>query len=111
MREEIDFSSVERLTPRADSFNRVLARLDKQESNVIPFKVISGIALAASVVIVCVSVILSVFSVDTDTENMPMGNIVSLDDVAWYSSLGNEDSCDFEELEESPAISYLTARK
>lgn len=48
MQDKIDFSSLERITPKKDSFAKVLYRLDSQQKRLISFTRYTRIALAAS---------------------------------------------------------------
>lgn len=108
--EKLDFSKFEQLTPRADSWDKICARLDAEQaaskkSNIISFRAIySAIPLAASFALVGLSVMLSAFHT-IDDQTISMDNEVSGEIVSWYDNLGESD--DYELLDNSTTISYL----
>lgn len=121
MPNKIDFSKLERLTPREDSWAKVCARLDAEASkapaqkNIIAIKTwYSAIPLAASFVLVSLTALLPSFTSDIEQENSASTEFVSINDSApseilsWYSSLGNSTSDEFETLEETVGFNYLT---
>ena len=116
MASKIDFSKVERLTPRADSWAKVCARLDAESNaapakdNSIVFKIwYSAIPLAASLVLVCLTALLPAINNHGDaTESISIYNSAPSEVMSWYSSLGNSTSDEFETLEETVGFSYLT---
>ena len=121
MADKIDFSELERLTPREDSWAKVCARLDAESLAVhkkgkfIDIKGwYSAIPLAASLVLVCLTAILpnitdKVEATDAgSTEYVSINNSAPSEVLSWYSSLGNSTSDDFETLEETVGFSYLT---
>ena len=116
MSNKIDFSKMERLTPRADSWDKVCARLDAEnaKSKIISIKSwYSAIPLAASFVLVSLTAILPSFTSDIEKENSVSTEYVSINDSApsevlsWYESLGNSASDEFETLEETVGFNYL----
>ena len=119
MPNKIDFSKLERLTPREDSWAKVCARLDA-EANAAPAnnKIIaiktwySAIPLAASFVLVSLTALLPSFTSDIETndnstEYVSISNSAPSEVLSWYSSLGNSTSDEFETLEETVGFSYL----
>lgn len=117
MSTKIDFSKMERLTPRADSWDKVCARLDAEnaKSKIVSIKSwYSAIPLAASFVLVSLTAILPSFTSDIEQENSASTEYVSINSSApsevlsWYSSLGNSTSDEFETLEETVGFNYLT---
>lgn len=108
--DKLDFSKLEGLTPRADSWDKVCARLDAEQaapkkSNIISFRAIySAIPLAASFALVGLSVMLSAFHT-VDDQTISMDNEVTGEIVSWYDNLGEAD--DYELLDNSTTISYL----
>lgn len=113
MSSKIDFSKIERLTPRADSWNKVCERLDAKanvtarKGNILSIRTLySAIPLAASIVLVALTAILP--AIENFTENVSIENVASEDITSWYNSLGNSTSDDFETLEETVGFSYLT---
>lgn len=108
--DKLDFSKLEELTPRADSWDKVCARLDAEQaapkkSNIISFRAIySAIPLAASFALVGLSVMLSAFHT-VDDQTISMDNEVTGEIVSWYDNLGEAD--DYELLDNSTTISYL----
>lgn len=108
--ERLDFSGLEELTPRSDSWDKVCARLDAEaasvkKSNIISFRAIySAIPLAASFALVGLSVMLSAFHT-VDDQTISMDNEVTGEIVSWYDNLGEAD--DYELLDNSTTISYL----
>lgn len=120
MSTKIDFSKMERLTPREDSWAKVCARLDAEASkapaqkNIIAIKSwYSAIPLAASFVLVSLTALLPSFTSDIEPAETAVTEFVSINDSApsevlsWYSSLGNSTSDEFETLEETVGFSYL----
>jgi len=121
MLNKIDFSKLERLTPREDSWTKVCARLDAEASkapaqkNIIAIKTwYSAIPLAASFVLVSLTALLPSFTSDIEPAETAVTEFVSINDSApsevlsWYSSLGNSTSDEFETLEETVGFNYLT---
>jgi hypothetical protein len=121
MPNKIDFSKLERLTPREDSWAKVCARLDAEASkapaqkNIIAIKTwYSAIPLAASFVLVSLTALLPSFTSDIEPAETAVTEFVSINDSApsevlsWYSSLGNSTSDEFETLEETVGFNYLT---
>ncbi|WP_407451878.1 hypothetical protein [Fibrobacter sp.] len=121
MPNKIDFSKLERLTPREDSWAKVCARLDAEASkapaqkNIIAIKSwYSAIPLAASFVLVALTALLPSFTSDIEPAETAVTEFVSINDSApseilsWYSSLGNSTSDEFETLEETVGFNYLT---
>lgn len=120
MADKIDFSKLERLTPREDSWTKVCERLDAEvlavpaKGNIINIKAwYSAIPLAASLVLVCLTAILphitdKVENTETvSTEYVSINNSAPSEVLSWYSSLGNSTSDEFETLEETVGFSYL----
>lgn len=119
MSTKIDFSKMERLTPRADSWNKVCARLDAENAESSKNKIVSikswysAIPLAASFVLVSLTALLPSFTSDIEQENSVSTEYVSINNSApsevlsWYSSLGNSTSDEFETLEETVGFNYL----
>ena len=117
MSTKIDFSKMERLTPRADSWDKVCARLDAEnaKSKIVSIKSwYSAIPLAASFVLVSLPAILPSFTSEIEQENSVSTEYISINSSApsevlsWYSSLGNSTSDEFETLEETVGFNYLT---
>ena len=104
MRDSIDFSKMERITPREDSWDKVCARLDKAEKErTLKFSFFSTIPIAASFLLVGFSLFLR--SIDANETAPAVKNQVAASDVAsadvaasqadsavilsnWYSNLG-----------------------
>ena len=119
MSNKIDFSKMERLTPRADSWSKVCARLDAENAESSKNKIVSikswysAIPLAASFVLVSLTALLPSFTSDIEQENSVSTEYVSINNSApsevlsWYSSLGNSTSDEFETLEETVGFNYL----
>lgn len=112
--ERLDFSGLEELTPRSDSWDKVCARLDAEaasvkKSNIISFRAIySVIPLAASFALVGLSVLMSAFHT-IDDQTISMSSIASSEQVSWYSNLGEGDfdSDDIEYMDNSTSIIYM----
>lgn len=108
--EKLDFSKFEQLTPRADSWDKICARLDAEQaatkkSNIISFRAIySAIPLAASFALVGLSVMLSAFHT-IDDQTISMNSMVPSETLSWYDNLGQND--DSEVIENSTIINYL----
>lgn len=112
--DKLDFSKLEELTPRADSWDKVCARLDAEQaapkkSNIISFRAIySAIPLAASFALVGLSAWLAAFNT-IDDQTISMSSIASSEQVSWYSNLGEGDfdSDDIEYMDNSTSIIYM----
>jgi hypothetical protein len=126
MRDSIDFSKMERITPREDSWDKVCARLDKAEKErTLKFSFFSAIPIAASFLLVGFSLFLR--SIDANETAPAVKNQVAASDMAsadvaasqadsavnlsnWYSNLGQSDA-DLESLDEFQFISYLLKKE
>lgn len=126
MRDSIDFSKMERITPREDSWDKVCARLDKAEKErTLKFSFFSAIPIAASFLLVGFSLFLR--SIDANETAPAVKNQVAASDMVsadvaasqadsavnlsnWYSNLGQSDA-DLESLEEFQFISYLLKKE
>ena len=120
MSNKIDFSKLERLTPREDSWAKVCARLDAEacatpaKGKIISMKAwYSAIPLAASFILVSLTALLPSFTSDIEpaetieTEYVSINSSAPSEVLSWYSNLGNSTSDEFETLEETIGISYL----
>ena len=126
MRDSIDFSKMERITPRDDSWDKVCARLDKAEKErTLKFSFFSAVPIAASFLLVGFSLFLR--SIDAQETAPAVKNQVAASDMAsadvaasqadsavilsnWYSNLGQGVS-DQETLDELQFISYLLKKE
>ena len=126
MRDSIDFSKMERITPREDSWDKVCARLDKAEKErTLKFNFFSAIPIAASFLLVGFSLFLR--SIDAQETAPAVKNQVAASDMAsadvaasqadsavilsnWYSNLGQSDA-DQETLDELQFICYLLKKE
>ncbi len=126
MRDSIDFSKMERITPREDSWDKVCARLDKAEKErTLKFSFFSTIPIAASLMLVGFSLFLR--SIDAQETAPAVKNQVAASDMAtadvaasqadsavilsnWYSNLGQGVS-DQDALDELQFISYLLKKE
>ena len=126
MRDSIDFSKMERITPQEDSWDKVCARLDKAEKErTLKFSFFSAIPIAASFLLVGFSLFLR--SIDAQETAPAVKNQVAASDMAsadvaasqadsavilsnWYSNLGQGVS-DQETLDELQFISYLLKKE
>ena len=125
MPNKIDFSKLERLTPREDSWAKVCARLDAEgainttqdapaKKNIIAIKTwYSAIPLAASIALVALTALLPSMTQNIEqvgansTEYVSINSSAPSEVLSWYSNLGNS-SDEFETLEETVGYSYLT---
>lgn len=119
MANKIDFSKLERLTPRDDSWAKVCARLDAESANtpakgkIIDIKSwYSAIPIAASLVLVSLTALLPAITDNVEgqpitTETISINSSAPDEVSSWYSSLGNSTSDEFETLEETVGFSYL----
>lgn len=126
MRDSIDFSKMERITPRKDSWDKVCARLDKAEKErTLKFSFFSAIPIAASFLLVGFSLFLR--SIDANETAPAVKNQIAASDMVsadvaasqadsavnlsnWYSNLGQSDA-DLESLDEFQFISYLLKKE
>jgi len=110
---KIDFSKMERLTPRADSWDKVCARLDAEQServhkkgNIISIRPLySAIPLAASLVLISLTAILPAY--ESSAESISIQNAAPSEITSWYEGLGNSGNDEFNSYEESIGLSYL----
>lgn len=113
MANKIDFSKLERLTPREDSWAKVCARLDAAAKSTPIGKIISiktwysAIPIAASIALVALTTLLPAINRTDATETISINSSAPSEVMNWYSSLGNSTSDDFETLEETVGFSYL----
>ena len=119
MANKIDFSKLERLTPREDSWAKVCARLDAESANtpakgkIIDIKSwYSAIPIAASLVLVSLTALLPAITDGMEdqpitTETISINSSTPDEVSSWYSRLGNSTSDEFETLEETVGFSYL----
>ena len=119
MANKIDFSKLERLTPREDSWAKVCARLDAESANtpakgkILDIKSwYSAIPIAASLVLVSLTALLPAITDGMEdqpitTETISINSSTPDEVSSWYSSLGNSTSDEFETLEETVGFSYL----
>lgn len=119
MANKIDFSKLERLTPRDDSWAKVCARLDAESAStpakgkIIDIKSwYSAIPIAASLVLVSLTALLPAITDNVEgqpitTETISINSSAPDEVSSWYSSLGNSTSDEFETLEETVGFSYL----
>ena len=119
MANKIDFSKLERLTPRDDSWAKVCARLDAESAStpakgkIIDIKSwYSAIPIAASLVLVSLTALLPAITDGMEdqpitTETISINSSAPDEVSSWYSSLGNSTSDEFETLEETVGFSYL----
>lgn len=113
MANKIDFSKLERLTPREDSWAKVCARLDAAAKSTPIGKIISiktwysAIPIAASIALVALTTLLPAINRTDATETISINSSAPSEVMSWYSSLGNSTSDDFETLEETVGFSYL----
>ena len=108
MRNKIDFSRLERIQPRENSWETVCARLDSSKKN----KFINFIqmrtryALAAS--FIAVAFITAFVAVNRmDSEAILVQSIASDELVSWYNDLGETSDDELENLDTYSSISYL----
>lgn len=89
MQEEIDFSKLTRLTPRKDSWDKVLARIqEKQESKrCLLFRKLSSAAIAASILLVAGACFIGMGSSNSSFESE-----FQTESYSWFSSLGSGES-------------------
>lgn len=126
MRDSIDFSKMEQITPREDSWDKVCARLDKAEKErTLKFSFFSAIPIAASFLLVGFSLFLR--SMDANETAPAVKSQTAASDMAsadvaasqadsavnlsrWYGNLGQSDA-DLESLDEFQFISYLLKKE
>lgn len=120
--DRLDFSGLKTLTPREDSWSKICARLDaepmagpagvsipaEKRENIIPFRILSAIPLAASIALVALSILMTAFSQSSET--ISISTMTSTEVASWYDGLGNannESDDDFETLDNYATLSYL----
>ena len=110
MHDKIDFSKLERIEPRKDSWEKVCARLDSSEKN----KFINFIqtrtkyALAASFTVIAFwTAFMTVMLNTNNSEDILIKNVASDELVSWYGNLGEKSDDELENLDTYKSISYL----
>lgn len=108
MRNQIDFSRIERIKPREDSWDMVCARLDSSNKNKFLnfFQARSIFAVAASFLAVAFITAWVTFN-KLDSETLLIKNVASDELVSWYSDLGETTDDELENLDTDRSISYL----
>ena len=108
MHDKIDFSRLERIEPRKDSWENVCARLDSSnQKKFIKFiQARSLYALAASLIVVSFLTVFTVYNY-LDSEDILMTNVASDELVSWYGNLGETSDDELENLDTYKSISYL----
>lgn len=116
MADKIDFSKLESLSPRSDSWAKVCSRLDANDSttrgikgprNIIYIKNLLGaLPLAASLVLVSLTALLPSFT--NSTEEVSIQSLAPQEISNWYSNLGQDENDDFDTFEEAVSFSFLT---
>lgn len=108
MRDQFDFSRLERIQPKEDSWDTVCARLDSSKKNKILnfFQARSMFALAASFLAVAFITAWVTFS-KLDSETLRIQNVASDELVSWYNDLGETSDDELENLDTYRSISYL----
>jgi len=108
MRDQIDFSKLERIKPRKDSWEKVCARLDSSKQNkfIRLIRARTMYTLAASLLIVSFIAVFTVFN-RMDSETLLIKNAASDELVSWYSDLGETSDDELENLDTYTSISYL----
>ena len=108
MRDQIDFSKLDRIKPREDSWEKVCARLDSSKKTKF-LKLVqtrSIYALAASLIVIAFVAVFTIFN-QMDTEALLIENIASDELVSWYNDLGETSDDELENLDTYQSISYL----
>lgn len=108
MRDQIDFSKLERINPRKDSWEKVCARLDSsKKKKFLKFVQTRSIyAIAASLIAVAFIAVFTMFN-QMDTEALLIKNAASDELVSWYNDLGETSDDELENLDTYQSISYL----
>ena len=108
MRDQIDFSKLERIKPKEDSWEKVCARLDSSKKTKF-LKLVqtrSIYALAASLIVVAFVAVFTIFN-QMGSEALLIKNVASDELVSWYSELGETSDDELENLDTYTSISYL----
>jgi len=108
MRDQIDFSRLERIKPREDSWDKVCARLDssKQKKFIKFIQARTMYALAASLIVVSFIAVFTAFN-HMNSETLLIENAASDELVSWYGNLGETNDDELENLDTHTSISYL----
>lgn len=91
MHDQIDFSGMTSLVPRADSWDKVLSRIEenREHSQLLLFRKISTAAIAASVLLVAGALFTGLKALNASPATLSEH---SLESYSWYSSLGSGES-------------------
>ena len=108
MRNQIDFSKLERIQPKENSWDMVCARLDSSKKNKVIsfFQMRSIFAIAASFIAVAFIAAFTVFQ-KMDSEQLLIKSVASDELVSWYNDLGETSDDELETFDNYTSISYL----
>ena len=108
MRNQIDFSRLERIKPRENSWDMVCARLDSSSNNKVLhfFQTRSIFAVAASFLVAAFIAAWVTFN-KLDSETLLIKNVASDELLSWYNDLGETSDDELENLDAYKSISYL----
>lgn len=93
MPNSIDFKNIPRITPKPDSWDKVLSRLETKKSSrkIIPFHLYSAFSAVASVLLVAGGVFFGISS-NQNIIQQPTETLGDSETVSWFSSLGEGNS-------------------
>lgn len=95
MPEYFDFSKMEKIVPRADSWDKVVARLQaKKARKVLPFRLFSSLSVAASIFFVAGALFLGLQADANLIQPNTASSTDSTENLSWYSSLGSGEAVD-----------------
>lgn len=108
MHDSFDFSQIERIEPRMDSWERVCIRLNRQEDisrKILPFRLYALLPLAASFVLVGLSVLLTPMQT-IDKQSKVIQESTHQDIATWYNDLGTNFTDNYEDLDVFASLDF-----
>ncbi len=108
MRDQIDFSRLERIKPRESSWETVCARLDSSSKNKFIDFIQTRTKYVLAACFIAVAFITAFVAVNRmDSEAILVQSIASDELVSWYNDLGETSDDELENLDTYSSISYL----
>lgn len=93
MHDSLNLNSITKISPKPDSWNRVLMRIEAERKarKIIPFRLYSALSVAASLLFI-VSGILLGFSTNQTNVEQSFELLDNSETLSWFNSLGKGES-------------------
>ena len=94
MPESFDFSKMAKIAPRADSWDKVVARIQaKKARKILPFRLFSSLSVAASLFLIAGALFLGL-QANANLITPSTSATDSTENLSWYSELGSGEAVD-----------------